>query len=456
VLALGALTFDGQDAVARPKPPGAADLALPAAQAALVDCRSPVMVHERRVPMGGTLECAGCSVVVRGQGRALVLELSSGDRTTLHKVGAEPGLARVDRSGASPYGLSVRREPEFDGVVLSSAWGIQVPLGGEAAWIVDSDLDGELGTAGDGFVVPGCRTVGPWTDRLWCAEGGVRLVRGEGGRWRSEPIPSPYPDPDRTAAWNLLQWRRQQVGFHPVEHDATLEPGLLAHLKYLEQNDEQGHRENPSKPGYSKEGDSAGRSSVLHYGARTHRDAVEGQFRTLLHRHYCLFPEHERAAMALHGGIHGLRIVGSYDHPLGGRACVFPPHGAADVAARMLPEVPMPLRAAPGSGLGTPIGVNSRAWIARRSATPPRLALRHLERKSVGDVVLRSWHGTFDADEIDVRTQHEAHGLVALIPLATLASGLHEAEVQVMQRTPGLPEDDFRYRWTFLVTPRRR
>jgi hypothetical protein len=343
-------------------------------------------------------------------------------------------------------------------VIVGSAFGIPVPLGKQIGYLVDSDLDGVVGSEGDGIVAPGCRTAAVWAQEIWSAEGGVRLVRGSArGTWSARAMPPAVAgDKDRGAAWNVLQWRRQQGGFFPLVYDASLEPGLEKHLVYLDRTGEEGHQEDPSKAAYSKEGDAAGQESVLDFGPSTCLEGVNDQFETLLHRQFCIAAELARAAMLVRKKTFGMRMVGAYDGPLAGRVCVFPSHGMADVPPRLMYEVPMPIEGTRAAMIGTGVAVSSRVWLMRTVKSPPKLTLSALSpnRASVTpvDATFRWWGGSFAPSEDVVKNVFETSGLIVLLPKRPLvAGGLYECVVEFPQAAPNLGGETFAYRWEFTV-----
>jgi hypothetical protein len=97
------------------------------------------------------------------------------------------------------------------------------------------------------------------------------------------------PNPD-TQALERINFYRKAAGLKPVTADPTLSKGCLAHAQYLVTNAEQPsakglgmHKEDPSLPGYTKEGSKAAASSVI-YPTGDQVAAVDGWMATLFHR----------------------------------------------------------------------------------------------------------------------------------------------------------------------------
>lgn len=84
---------------------------------------------------------------------------------------------------------------------------------------------------------------------------------------------------------------RAQAGLKPVELDANLSRGCLAHARYLVINEGhpaleglKAHDEDPNLPGFSEEGRAAGKASDIATGDNEPTDGVDGWIATLYHR----------------------------------------------------------------------------------------------------------------------------------------------------------------------------
>jgi len=431
----------------------------PRPRPALLDCRSPVIPHEVRLAEETPWALGDASIVVRRRGGKWEAEVSrpgdpSPDRRTLARL---PALLEVEAFGGA-YGLSIRASSDGERLFVASAQGAPVAVGKETAWVVDSDRDGVLGGAGDGLIVPGARTVAPFAGEVWHRDAAVRLARAAGGAaedWTVEDLPAPYPDrPDHSAAWRLLNWRRQQVGVRPLVHDAALEEGIRRHASYCRRNGYQGHDEEKSKPGWSAEGEEAGRSSVLNYpGPRaTLLDEVATQLATLYHRNGVLAGGLVRSALVLQEGMFGMRTAVDPDAPLALAPVLFPPHGMEDAPRRFHPpgEHPPPWEggiAAGNRGPSVGVALPELRWVEELPGVPMVLV-----EPAKGTALAGDFHYPGRAPS---RVQKDNFTAIALTPTSPLAPAtLHRARVLVP-----LPvgEDDppaaFEYEWEFTTGP---
>ena len=245
-------------------------------------------------------------------------------------------------------------------------------LGGGTGYVIDCDRDGVLGTAGDGVVVPGCRTIAPWCGELWTPDGAVALTATELAKApKAAPIGMPHPeDADHAAGWRHLEWRRQQVAVRPVAYDASYEADMRAHAAYIALNGGGlTHDETKGSPGYSEAGAAAGIACSIGT-ASSCVDGFEQQVRTLFHRHACLNAVMERSTMVLHKGIWALRVHGADSTRLSDDVVVFPSHGMTGVEPAFLRggENPMPLAVPNRTPLGLAIGVRHASF--GRGPTP--------------------------------------------------------------------------------------
>ena len=367
---------------------------LPAVQPALLDCRSPVVAHETRVAFGTPMKVGETTLAFKAGDRGAVVVTVTAPGAA---PGSAPGVQILSRTPAlltveafsHPYALSVRLAADSGGVSVGSAFGIAIHLGAETAYLVDSDRDGALGSAGDGVVAPGCRTVAPWCSEVWTRTAAVSVkLDATSGEWRAEPLPMPHPsDGDHSAGWRLLQWRRQQAGLLPVAYDASLEAGLLAHLAYLARNAVSTHVEDPAKPGYSEAGAAAGIQTTLAPGSPNCVAGVDMLMGTLFHRCDCLEAGMSRTAMALRSGYFGL-MVRILDGPLREAVYVYPPHGMSDVARSFGAggEIPMPSGVSIETSLGTCVAAASEAWGGTALDTAPVLVVVPGARKGAAPV----------------------------------------------------------------------
>lgn len=116
--------------------------------------------------------------------------------------------------------------------------------------------------------------------------------------------------PSSEQAVQMLNEWRARIGVQPVAHDPVQSDGCRQHANYYGLNpDTSGHFEDPSRPGYTPEGDAAAASSVLSYGSSSDEGpyAWEG---AVYHRTSILNPrltttgywgEHDLACMGVFG-----------------------------------------------------------------------------------------------------------------------------------------------------------
>ena len=83
-------------------------------------------------------------------------------------------------------------------------------------------------------------------------------------------IAASEPAPKR--AVKMLNAWRAKVGVPPVAYDPAATRGCRAHANYFRINRTTGHFESPSRPGFTKRGQTAAQQSVLSYGLLSSRD----------------------------------------------------------------------------------------------------------------------------------------------------------------------------------------
>ncbi|MCP9491666.1 MAG: CAP domain-containing protein [Solirubrobacteraceae bacterium MAG38_C4-C5] len=164
------------------------------------------------------------------------------------------------------------------------------------------------------------------------------------------------PSPQR-AVEMLNEWRGR-VGLGAVTLDPANTEGCRQHAEYYRLNGTTGHSEDPSRPGYTVEGDRAAGSSVLAYDA----SISEGPYaweEAPYHRTSLLAP---RLAAAGFWAEHGLGCMGVFNRndairTAGVAAYPYPHHGQTGVEASFdCFETPNPCTRVPGNDGETPIG----------------------------------------------------------------------------------------------------
>ena len=425
----------------------------PRPRPALVDCRSPVVLHEAVLVTETAWAVGDAAIVARRRGGRWEVEVSrpgdpSPDRKSFPKL---PAILEVTAFGG-PYGISLRASADGERLVASSAQGAPVPVGKATAWVVDSDRDGILGSAGDGLVAPGARTVSPLAGEAWHRDAAVRLRKsGSGTRdeWTVEDLAMPYPDHgDHGAAWRLLNWRRQQAGVRPASYDQSLEDGIRKHAAYCRRNGFQGHEEDRARPGWTAEGAEAGLNSVLAYpgGRASFLDEIETQLATLYHRHGVLAGGLARSALVISEGMFGMRVAREPDGPLTRAPVVFPPHGMEDAPRRFHPpgEVPPPWEGPMSAGNRGPAVGAALPRLRWCEALPGEPVL--VVEPPKGAPLEGDYHYPGRSPSKVQKDNFECVALTPTVPLA--ASTTYRARMRVpLPAVSGGPPEAFEYEW---------
>lgn len=433
-----------------------------AAQAKLLEeLQSPLHAHERPV-------VAGTPMAI-GKDRFVLALDASGRTVTWTRTSTHPKKDKRSKGGRFrvpgyvTLGVGIERAYTLRARVvegtlaLSSATGLDLPCGGGVGHVVDSDLDGVLGSAGDGYVAPGSRTVGPFSGQAWGPKGGMRYRRREDGSWQRAAIAFPHPlDGDHCAAWSLLQWRRQQCGCLPVAYDFDLEAAMGKHAKYLAMHGGDPHAEDSKLNGYTPEGALAARRCIITEGDASMLEALQMHLTTLYHRTRPLQPGLTHTAMVFHQGISLLDVFSRRGGPMKDALLVYPPHGMLGAHSRFNfgGESPMPVKDVKGQGnlLGTAVGLFSEPLrTAQRLDAQPSITLQYGKRRT--KTVAGQLH--YPGHAPSARAGASNRGNVAFIPERWLVQRMrHKAVLEV--RLPG--GRMFTYRWWFVtrVEPRRR
>jgi hypothetical protein len=173
-------------------------------------------------------------------------------------------------------------------------------------------------------------------------------------------------DADAAKVVERINVHRKAAGLEPVALDPVLSKGCAAHAEYLVKNAEhpstQGlglHAEDPKLPGYSKDGERAGKASVIFLGLGG-TDAVEGWIGSLLHRipllqsrlrkiGYGSAPGGPAKVTAVLDATNGMGV--GKDAPV----VLFPADGQKDVPTEFHPEIPDPIPESPDKKAGYPV-----------------------------------------------------------------------------------------------------
>ncbi len=188
----------------------------------------------------------------------------------------------VEVCGADGIGLGVVRcQTDWRGISCGPVSGWRFALENDARILVDADVDGQA-TYEDRVLYEGNPYWMPWHE-VTCGpkyqyydlsvdpEG---LVTGS-----YVPLGDLGDEADVAKEWNA---QRLAAGVPPGVFDPALTPSCQKHADYLKQNKLAAHEEDPSLPGYTKEGALAGVSSNITFEGK--KDAVNGMLGTLYHR----------------------------------------------------------------------------------------------------------------------------------------------------------------------------
>ena len=173
-------------------------------------------------------------------------------------------------------------------------------------------------------------------------------------------------DAESAAVLDRINAHRKAAGLELVVLDPALAKGCAAHAAYLVKNVDhpstQGlglHLEDAKLPAYSKEGERAGKASVIYLG-KGGTDAVEGWMASLLHRIPLM---HSRLRKIGYGSASGgpakVTVVLDATNGLGpGRdapVVIYPADGQKDVPRRFEPEIPDPIPESVDKKAGFPV-----------------------------------------------------------------------------------------------------
>ena len=175
-------------------------------------------------------------------------------------------------------------------------------------------------------------------------------------------------DTDSAPVLERLNAHRKAAGLEPVVADPSLSKGCAAHAAYLVQNVDQPsaqglglHAEEAKLPGYTKEGERAGKASVIYLG-KEGADAVEGWMGSLLHRIPLLQSRLKKVGYGVaRGGPAKSTVVLDATNGLGAGKdapfVVYPADGQKDVPRAFVEEIPDPIPGSVDKKAGYPVTV---------------------------------------------------------------------------------------------------
>lgn len=175
-------------------------------------------------------------------------------------------------------------------------------------------------------------------------------------------------DADAAPVLERLNAHRKAAGLDAVIADPALSKGCAAHATYLVKNIDQPsaqglglHGEDPKLPGYTKEGERAGKASVIYLG-KEGPDAVEGWMGSLLHRIPLLQSRLKKIGYGVaRGGPAKSTVVLDSTNGMGvgkdAPSVIFPADGQKDVPRAYVEEIPDPIPESPDKKAGYPVTV---------------------------------------------------------------------------------------------------
>jgi len=173
-------------------------------------------------------------------------------------------------------------------------------------------------------------------------------------------------DPDAGTVLERLNAHRQAAGLEHLALDSGLSKGCAAHAAYLLRNvDEpatQGlglHTEDPKLPGYTKEGERAGKAAVIFLG-KDGPEAVDGWVGSLLHRIPLLQARLRKIGYGVaRGGPASVTVVLDATNGMGvgkdAPVVLYPANGQKGVPLAFTPEIPDPIPESPDKKAGYPV-----------------------------------------------------------------------------------------------------
>jgi hypothetical protein len=171
---------------------------------------------------------------------------------------------------------------------------------------------------------------------------------------------------DAAAVLQRLNAHRKAAGLELVVMDPALAKGCGSHAAYLVKNVDdpstQGlglHSEEAKLPGYTKEGERAGKAAVIFLG-KEGPDAVEGWIGSLLHRIPLLQSRLKKVGYGVaRGGPAGVTVVLDATNGMGAGkdapVVLYPADGQKDVPLAFTPEIPDPIPESVDKKAGYPV-----------------------------------------------------------------------------------------------------
>jgi len=173
-------------------------------------------------------------------------------------------------------------------------------------------------------------------------------------------------DADAAKVVDRINVHRKAAGLEPLATDPALSKGCAAHAAYLLTNVDhpstQGlglHAEDPKLPGYTKEGEKAGKASVIFLGLEGEA-AVEGWMGSLFHRIPLMQSRLRKVGYGVaRGGPAKVTVVLDATNGMGpvkdSTVVLYPAEDQKDVPLAFVPEIPDPIPDSLNNKAGYPI-----------------------------------------------------------------------------------------------------
>ncbi len=214
-------------------------------------------------PLGESLVFEGASFSIELDDEQLLVRVSS---KRVERVRAGDELALSWEFDGLPQERSLRFDfSEEEGWVFGSARAERFELGGEAFFLVDADLDGELGVLhGDGWSSVAGGPLMPLAREFVLGTRRVLLAGVTAGGQLEARVQSVAGTPAQLEALRELNRLRNSVGLLGVDLAPELSEGCTEHARYLVANDWDGEEQvREQEPGHPS-GTRAGRYAAEH------------------------------------------------------------------------------------------------------------------------------------------------------------------------------------------------
>lgn len=257
-------------------------------------------------------------------------------------------------------------------------------LGRKEVWFLDLDGDGSIGAGKDGFAMKGIPFYVRLPKTLLLQQGQfhIRVDTGAGKLGLTHDPLDINPQVIQKAA--VLTDVRLNAGLEPVTLDSEASRRCGLHIEYLKQNgmaDGSGglsaHGEDPSKPGYTREGAAAGAGSNIGFGVANYGVAVLEWYSMAWHGAPMVDPTLRKVGVGLK---YGVAMFYKYAHEgYQEEPYLHPPDGAINVLRNfsVRGELPDPVPGVPGKklgrGCGFPIHIRPAGKVSDRKLVKAKL-----------------------------------------------------------------------------------